>query len=99
MFTNRLVPLWLIGVTLATLLTGMIYVAVQQDYRQSANDPQIQFVEDAASQLAAGQTPEAILPYNSVDIADSLAPYLTVFNETGKPIAGSGKLDGTLPTL
>ena len=87
--------LWLSFAATLTVLCGLIHLAVQQDLRQSANDPQIQMAEDAASKLAAGVSPEMIVPQNtSVDIVSSLSPYLMVFNDAGQPIAGSGILNG-----
>ncbi len=91
-----------IGLPLAiaiTTLTGLIYLSAQQVYRMSANDPQIQMAEDAASALAAGQAAESLVPAGKVDIAQSLAPYLVIFDTGGKPIAASGLLHGQAPTL
>jgi hypothetical protein len=88
---------------LAAAVTGLcllIGVTVQQNYRQSLNDPQIQIVEDAARILSGGIPPASItanLP--RVDIALSLAPWMAVYDEKGTPVAGSGYLDGALPKL
>lgn len=79
--------------------SGLIYIAVQQDLRQSANDPQIRMAEDAAAKLASGQQVQIIVPKEKVDIAKSLAPYIIVFDATGKPIASSAQLDGLTPTI
>ena len=79
---------------LTTALCGLVYIAVQQDIRQSANDPQIQMAEDAAAQLSVGATGTS-----TVDIANSLAPYMVVFDDSGAPIAGNGNLNGSLPHL
>jgi hypothetical protein len=82
-----------------TGLSGLIYVAVQQDIRQSANNPQIQMAEDTAAKLADGQQVQAIVPSEKIDIAKSLAPYIIVFDTTGKPIASSALLNGQIPTI
>lgn len=82
-----------------TLFSGMLYVAVQQVLRQSANDPQIQMAEDAASALASGKPVESVVPASVVDIAASLSPYLVVYDDAGKPIAASGLLQNQMPTL
>jgi hypothetical protein len=42
---------------LATLCCGLVYALVQQDLRQSANDPQIQMAQDAARALDSGARP------------------------------------------
>lgn len=82
-----------------TLFSGMLYVAVQQVLRQSANDPQIQMAEDAASALASGKPVESVVPASVVDIAASLSPYLVVYDDAGKPIAASGLLHNQMPAL
>ena len=79
--------------------SGLIYAVGQQDLRQSADDPQIQMAEDAAAKLAGGQQVQSIVPTEKVDIAKSLAPYIIVFDATGKPIASSAQLDGQTPTI
>ena len=83
----------------ATGISGLVYVAVQQDFRQSANDPQIQMAEDAAALLASGQPPQSVVPATNVDIAKSLAPFTMVFDDSGRTIASSAQLDGDIPLL
>lgn len=84
---------------LATLLCGLIYVAVQQDLRMTANDPQIQMAEDSAARLTAGQTAVQVIPPGLTDIAHSLAPYLIVYDDQNRPLASSATLDGQTPVL
>ncbi len=96
----EVILLWLSFAAALTVLCGLIYLAVQQDLRQGANDPQIQMAEDAATALVNGKSPNEIIPASTiVTIGESLAPYLVVFDEAGNPIAGSGRLNGALPTL
>jgi len=91
----------MVWVPIAVAVTGLaalVYVAVQQDLRQGANDPQVQLVEDAAARLDAGAGPNAVVPSDMVDIATSLAPYVVVFDAGGAELASSAVLhDGTLP--
>ncbi len=84
---------------MVTGLSGLIYAAVQQDLRQSANDPQIQMAEDAATKLTDGVQVQTVVPPEKVNIADSLAPYMMVFDATGNPIASSALLDGRTPKI
>lgn len=90
---------WLLMAAIVTGLSGLLYAAVQQDLRQSANDPQIQMAEDTAAKLADGQQVQNVVPTEKVDIANSLAPYIIIFDATGKPIASSVQLDGQTPTV
>lgn len=82
-----------------TGLAGMVYLVGQQMYRQSANDPQIQMAEDLAQALNNSKTLESLVAQNKVDIATSLAPYVTVFDESGKPVWSNATLDGKTPGL
>jgi len=90
---------WLPLAAVTTLLCGLVYLTVQQSLRWGANDPQIQMAEDAAATLAAGRTPETVLPAGQVEISSSLAPFMVIYNDTGQPLASSGLLHGTAPLL
>ncbi len=90
---------WLLITIVVTGLSGLIYGVVQQDIRQGANDPQIQMAEDAAAKLTSGQAVQSVVPAEKVDIAKSLAPYIIVFDASGKPVASSAQLGGQTPTI
>lgn len=79
-----------------TVLGGMIYGTGQYVMRQSANDPQMQIAEDAAVSLASMTMPPQ-LPPQKVDMVKSLAPYLVLYNDRGKPVIGNVQLDGNIP--
>ena len=95
----RSLRLWLPIAVAVTLLCGLMYTLVQQDLRQTANDPQIQMAQDAAAQLASGTPVVSLVPSQRVDIAASLAAFLIVYDHTGKVIASSATLDGKTPML
>jgi hypothetical protein len=82
-----------------TVLAALVYLAVQQNFRQTANDPQIQMAEDAAAQLEEGRQPQAVVGESKVDMARSLAPFLIVYDDTGRPVASSAQLDGQTPSI
>jgi hypothetical protein len=82
-----------------TLLSGLLYGTLQQVLRINANDPQIQMAEDAATALANGKLIDSVVPSTQVDIATSLAPYIIMFDNSGKAIASSGLLHNQLPAL
>ncbi len=88
---------WFPFAFLATVLALTAYATVQQVYRSSANDPQIQIAEDASAQLEAGAPLTAVVPPRPVDMARSLAPYVIVFDDRGMPIAASVRLNGRVP--
>jgi len=87
----RLIP-FLFVITVSCLF---VYAAVQQNYRQGANDPQIQIAEDISTFLASGGKPGEVLNQSSqVDISKSLAPFVAIYDDTGKLIGTSGFLHG-----
>lgn len=89
---------WLPLAILATILSLMVHVAVQQDVRSAANDIPLQLAEDLATTLSQSQPPADAFP-QQVDIAHSLAPFVVVYDENGLPADGSGRLHGQLPEL
>lgn len=83
-----------------TLIFGTIYAIVQQNYRMSANDPQIQIAEDASSDLSNGILPARLTATTTIrDIAVSISPFLVVYDDSEKAVAWSGTLDGKPPEL
>jgi hypothetical protein len=89
-----------VWVPLAVALTGLslvVYAAVQQDLRQSANDPQIQMAEDAAAELDGGASPGTVLPNRQIELSDSLAPFVMVFDKSDALLASSATLEGHTP--
>jgi hypothetical protein len=100
--TDKLVkrfPYWLSTAAIITVLSGGTYLTVQQSYRQSANDPQIQLAEDTATTLSTGATPQALIPSRKIDMKKTLAPFGIVYDENGKIIISSVSLDGKDPVL
>lgn len=90
---------WLVIAILTTALCGLIYLTIQQNYRQGANDPQIQIAEDLSQDLAAGKKIEEVIPKTQVDISKSLAPFVIIFDSGKRPTASNAVLDGKIPTL
>lgn len=96
---KKLFITWLPFAVAVTLLCGLVYAAVQQSYRQGANDPQVQAAEDAARALSMGANPQQIVPPYQTDISKSLSPYIMLFNDQGQAVISSAVLDGKPPTL
>jgi len=90
---------WLPLAVVITCLSGLIYLTVQQNIRISANDPQIQIVEDISAQLGQGQNPQYFIPSTKTELSKSLATYIMIFNKEGKLIGSSVTLFGKDPIL
>jgi hypothetical protein len=71
-------------------------MAVQIE-RQDANDPQVQLAEDGAAALEKGRSISQVVPADTIDVAHSLAPFVIVLDDAGKPLASSGLLDAQVP--
>jgi hypothetical protein len=95
----RILKQWLPLAAVTTLLCGQVYLSVQQTLRWGANDPQIQMAEDAATALAAGGSPQSMVPFSQVEISSSLAPFMVIYSDAGQPLASSGLLNGAVPNL
>ncbi len=97
----KIAPIFFGSFIIITLIYGTIYATVQQSYRQSANDPQIELAEDITQMLETGIEPSSVIIGTKIDIdiARSLAPYVTIFDQSGTPIVSTGLLDNQMPTL
>ena len=92
---------WFVFAAIAvTGVCAAAYTIVQQVYREGLNDPQIQMVEDAAMRLSSAAAPADVVPQGSpVDIANSLSPWIAVYDAQGSELASSGQLNGAPPSL
>ncbi|MFZ1074927.1 MAG: hypothetical protein WAN50_00950 [Minisyncoccia bacterium] len=98
---HRVFVLWVPFVVAITGIFGFSYLAVQQNYRQLLNDPQIQIAEDAAVSLARDYTPANVIAPGTpaIDIASSLDSWTAIYDSSGTPLESSGILDGAPPRL
>jgi hypothetical protein len=97
MTLNR-VPQLAILLLITTFVTGTAVVISQQVLRMSADDPQIQLAEDATQRLNSGEDAARVVPDRKVDMAASLSPFVTVYDDAGHPVASSASLDGVIRT-
>ncbi len=88
--------LFVILIIFTTFVCGLVYIAVQQDIRQSANDPQIQMAEDGAVELSINEMPQALFA-PKVNLITSISPFLITYNDNDLPIQSSGLLNGKIP--
>ena len=82
-----------------TVMSGLVYLVVQQDLRQTANDEPVQIAQDFKTQLAGGSPLGSFSPSVQSDIENSLAPFVIIYDGQGKPVTGSGLLNGVVPAL
>jgi hypothetical protein len=90
--------IWLPIAIAITGVCGVSFWTVQQIYRQSLNDPQVQIAEDAAFAMENGAKPENLFASSTrIDIGASLRPYVVIYDKDLKPIVWTGELDGEVP--
>jgi hypothetical protein len=83
---------------LCTVIFGTLYVVVQQYGRSSANDSPTALAESVAAEMKDPSN-QATLPLGKLDIATSLQPFVIIYDKNYKPLAGTGYLNGKLPTV
>lgn len=88
---------WLPFAVATTAFCALAYVTAQQVLRSGLNDPQIQMAEDAAYSLNNGATMVSVVPAEKVEMSRSLASFIVVYGNDGKPVASSGLLNGQMP--
>jgi hypothetical protein len=86
-------------VAVLTVFFGTAYGIGQQILRLSANDPQIQLAHEVASQLDQGAQAENVAGAYKVNMEQSLATFVVVYDKKGNPVAGTGYLDGARPKV
>ena len=90
---------------LATVLALALNTIPQQVLRLGANDPQIQMATDLAAGLSRFGVTDGLRQetlWNSgggvVDMSKSLAPFLIVYDNQGRPLGSTAQLGGQTPT-
>jgi len=88
-------------IILSGIATGValaFYAIPQHVLRSGLNDPQIQMANDIAVRLEQGVAPEQAIPTaQPIDMARSLAPFVIVYDDQGRPLAAQAELNGSVP--
>lgn len=95
---KNIIRIWLPFAFVISAFCLLTYATMQQALRQSLNDPQIQMAEDSAYVLNNGASIDSIIGGTKIEMSRSLAPFVDIYDSTGNPVAGSGYLNGQLPT-
>ena len=98
MLTSKIIHSLTAAATVSIIM-ATVYVVVQQNYRTSANDPQIQMAQYLKERLEQGKSIEHLLPPDSIDLKKSLQVYTTFFDGSGKPVSTTAYLNNTIPSF
>jgi hypothetical protein len=93
----RAVAIWLPIAAATTGGAGIVYGAMQQNLRLSADDPQVALARRTAAHLDAGAAPAAAVPTEQVDLIGSLDPFVLIFDADGHVVASSATLQSQIP--
>jgi hypothetical protein len=103
---SKLLIAWFPFAILATLMSALVYLVVQQDLRLSANDPQIQIAEDTAVKVQQGAAPTSVVTPSSttsaavrVDATASLAPFSIIYDNKATILASGLTVNGSTPQV
>lgn len=81
-----------------TVILAFSLVACRQILRWSADDPQVQMAKDAAYILGKGASTSAVTSAGRVvDVEQSLASFIMVYDDNERIIQGSGKMGDSYP--
>jgi len=97
--TRRFAALFAVTALVWAMACGLSYVQAQQVLRGDANDPQVELAEDGAAALDAGSGPASVVGNTTVQIATSLAPWVTVYGPSGDVLASDATLNGAPPQI
>jgi hypothetical protein len=89
---------YLAAAVIATVSLGVLYVAVQQALRLGADEPQASMASDTATSLENGARPQD-LTKGQVNMSTNMAPFIIIYDKSGKVISGNGYLDGQVPQV
>lgn len=80
-----------------TLVNMLVYVAGQQIYRNSANDPQIEIANRFAAMLNSGLNPAQVAVGPTVDMETSLSMHISIFDSAGNLVASTARVKNKIP--
>lgn len=95
---RRITIIWLGSAIIISGVFLTIYVAVQQDWRQSANLPALQLAEHTIGQLQSGKAP-AELTTEKTDFRADLTPFVIIYDTNHQFVTASGAVAGKIPTV
>jgi hypothetical protein len=93
---KKLTP-WVGGAVVITIIFGALYATTQHIQRSDADYPQVQLAQDAAAALNQGAQKLSVTQ-GKVEMTSSLGSFVNVYDQEGAVVAGSGLVDGQVPT-
>jgi hypothetical protein len=86
-------------IAIVTIFSVLIYATVQQSYRSTANDPQLQVTRDMSERIKNNQAIDHFMMSDTIEISRSLSVFNVLYDNNGQPLKTTGVLDGGLPKM
>src|SRR5580765_2412627 len=83
---------------IVTVIMGLIYLTVQQNYRSGADDPQLQIARDMHDRLERGASVQQYMN-DTVTLEKGLGVFAMLYDTKGEPVQSSGFLNGKFPRI
>jgi len=84
------------AIAIVSVIMGLLYAIVQQNYRSSADDPQVQILHDLRNDLQKGK---ALAFDDSIELETSLSIFREAYDKNGNPLQSTGYLNGKVPRI
>jgi len=94
---QKLLVLWLAMMFLVTFTSSLVYLVAQQTLRLGANEQPMQLTKDTMLKLENGQSAVRAIPVDKVNIAQSLSPFVMVFDSNKNLLETSGMMGSSSP--
>ncbi len=92
--------IWVLVILVSSGILGAVFVAMQQNIRQEANEVLVQMAEDLARWIGfEGKYSTGWFLDGTVDPSVSLSPFILVFDDQGVVQASTTQIDGKTPVL
>ncbi len=95
----RLVYAWVVGAVLLTAIGIVVYGVGQQAARRAVDDVPRAMLEQTRGRLSSGVTPSAAVGGPTVDLTNSDAPFVLVYDSDHALVASSATVAGAVPKL
>ena len=86
----------LTAAAICTVMIGLIYAGIQQNYRMTANDPQTQIADDVSAYLMKGKSVDRFFKDDTIELSESLYPFVALYDKDGNVIRSTAVLNNTL---
>lgn len=93
---QKVLKIWFVSFILLTLVSGFVYIIVQQAYRHLADEPQLQMAHDTAFALSNNQP---VTTSKTINLISQYLPFTIIYDVNGKVLASEAKLNGKTPVL